>query len=156
MPVHPRVRGEHGPTAEITSRMAGSSPRPRGTYATPSQYGDTNRFIPASAGNIARSQRPRSGNAVHPRVRGEHFCTCDTARKKGGSSPRPRGTSLPVVAKYFTLAVHPRVRGEHYLVFLRLILIFGSSPRPRGTLLISLFQKDRERFIPASAGNIYF
>ena len=92
-PVHPRVRGEHGHSANPFARMA-VHPRVRGEHGRQSRLarwhsrfipacaGNTrpasprrrrlDRFIPACAGNTSRSPAQRHAATVHPRVRGEH------------------------------------------------------------------------------------
>jgi len=51
-------------------------------------------------------------------------------------------------------AVHPRVRGERAIPHLEALEQDGSSPRPRGTFRWGPGYQGRERFIPASAGNV--
>ena len=90
-----------------------------------------------------------------------------------GSSPRPRGTQRPLVARLRALRfipasagntcqrreyprrtpVHPRVRGEHIVLPPCPRVLVGSSPRPRGTPAPHRPRYRRRRFIPASAGN---
>ena len=72
VPVHPRVCGEHNQLDASLFAAAGSSPRLRGTLLLRLGRLDPRRFIPAFAGNTRRSSGPRAGNAVHPRVCGEH------------------------------------------------------------------------------------
>ena len=52
--VHPRVCGERCPGLKDSPWFSGSSPRVRGTQTSASQLRDSNRFIPACAGNAAR------------------------------------------------------------------------------------------------------
>ena len=49
--VHPRLRGELLRLSGITSVNAGSSPLTRGTQKAPQPSSDSERFIPAYAGN---------------------------------------------------------------------------------------------------------
>ena len=49
--------------------------------------------------------------------------------------------------------VHPRVRGEHTIHGLHFCAEFGSSPRARGTPVDARQFDNRQRFIPACAGN---
>ena len=72
--VHPRVRGEHNSSPFFVFPLRGSSPRPRGTPVEYHRNPSDIRFIPASAGNTRSGQRAGRSAAVHPRVRGEHFC----------------------------------------------------------------------------------
>ena len=172
-PVHPRVCGEHllQPLQKLVPR--GSSPRMRGTHGRARIRPSHERFIPAYAGNtFAGCQRPRS-DTVHPRVCGEHHARMPLPAKRGGSSPRMRGTLrrdparqpvdrfIPAYAGntwcattiWTRWAVHPRVCGEHVDRFLRGIRSRGSSPRMRGTRPACGIDQLRLRFIPAYAGN---
>ena len=133
--VHPRVRGEHRWRFRRASSLAGSSPRARGTLCSLVCWSAPRRFIPACAGNTARTIRPRPWATVHPRVRGEHCWSTLISAQVYGSSPRARGTLrtapasrracrfIPACAgntvtgycPHGAPAVHPRVRGEHNL-----------------------------------------
>ena len=93
-PVHPRMRGEHPAEREYVFSVLGSSPHARGTRRHQEWRNGFQRFIPACAGNTARSRASISSESVHPRMRGEHFSTCANCRGKGGSSPHARGTLL--------------------------------------------------------------
>ena len=110
---------------------------------------------------------------VHPRERGEHVLSHRHASTVTGSSPRARGTLVPVWARRIgqrfipasagnTLhaelpgrpgAVHPRERGEHARRSRQQIFQIGSSPRARGTHKSRDTDEKYTRFIPASAGN---
>ncbi len=90
-----------------------------------------------------------------------------------GSSPRARGTGLPLPSSAFLhrfipacagnseeppdqdhrLAVHPRVRGEQRFTALAISRLDGSSPRARGTVTTCRMGEAGIRFIPACAGN---
>ncbi len=91
-PVHPRVGGEHGSSAEPWYIVFGSSPRGRGTLGRPVECDCAGRFIPAWAGNTGSRCVPLVVRPVHPRVGGEHKRRCPTPRAIRGSSPRGRGT----------------------------------------------------------------
>ena len=90
--VHPRVGGEHFHLCHAGQASPGSSPRGRGTHAMRGVIGVIGRFIPAWAGNTARTPTPPRSTAVHPRVGGEHKTWKKQTPKHGGSSPRGRGT----------------------------------------------------------------
>ena len=90
--VHPRIRGERGPSVLTSCSTSGSSPHTRGTHATLGGYIPHIRFIPAYAGNARQSLQSAHRVAVHPRIRGER-CGADAgAVKHAGSSPHTRGT----------------------------------------------------------------
>ena len=69
--VHPRIRGERSSSPASSGSYVGSSPHTRGTPECLLTHITKFRFIPAYAGNAARSScRPAPGS-VHPRIRGE-------------------------------------------------------------------------------------
>ena len=69
--VHPRVGGEQYSDCNPSPRLAGSSPRGRGTVGPRLLKFEFVRFIPAWAGNSIRLSIDCSHVAVHPRVGGE-------------------------------------------------------------------------------------
>ncbi len=172
-PVHPRARGEHTSTRALRTKLAGSSPRPRGTRNDHPSPPRDRRFIPAPAGNTAGFRRSIERYGVHPRARGEHPPATSAGSLSAGSSPRPRGTQrileyraglgrfIPAPAGNTsprrqgqrTGPVHPRARGEHDETFVTARGECGSSPRPRGTQVARARVPDPDRFIPAPAGN---
>ena len=111
--------------------------------------------------------------AVHPRRRGEQSASLANASCPVGSSPRARGTGITLATRepcvrfipagagnseYRTRdraghPVHPRGRGEQRVRKAFAQPDFGSSPRARGTGRIRRIGDDRDRFIPAGAGN---
>ena len=70
-----------------------------------------------------------------------------------GSSPRVRGTRNLKPFLKPSATVHPRACGELNLAICDRLFPAGSSPRVRGTPDRPSVQLDRERFIPARAGN---
>ena len=69
---HPRVRGENMVIAAFTEAAAGTSPRARGKLGLNPHAWRVWRNIPACAGKTCAHGRIRTGNAEHPRVRGEN------------------------------------------------------------------------------------
>ena len=173
VPVHPRVCGEQTKHGEYGNGTHGSSPRVRGTDRRCPASRSHPRFIPACAGNSRRSGAIQSIAAVHPRVCGEQLAGGRITLGIYGSSPRVRGTvsrgRRPVQAGRFIPAcagnrdqgvaqaarnsVHPRVCGEQQVAGGAPVRILGSSPRVRGTAIFVAVGGQRQRFIPACAGN---
>ena len=132
-PVHPRSRGEHPQAVAEPANLDGSSPLARGTPKLPIEHPAAGRFIPARAGNTARSRSRCAFRAVHPRSRGEHPEGRIDLHPPRGSSPLARGTRrianrsrlyrrfIPARAgntchgapSPLLASVHPRSRGEH-------------------------------------------
>ncbi len=151
--VYPRWRGEHVSTSMKSIRQNGLSPLARGTRQASLAALDRTRFIPAGAGNTARSMSSWLETSVYPRWRGEHVARSATSSYQNGLSPLARGTRcrhihiqcshrfIPAGAGNTTAAVisrllkpvYPRWRGEHATV--------------------SVKGRHGERFIPAGAGN---
>ena len=131
-PVHPRVGGERLPSLSSALPVSGSSPRGRGTQHRVVRECQTERFIPAWAGNAPRLAETLKVVPVHPRVGGERPVDSLVSANGNGSSPRGRGTLvhhsengaphrfIPAWAGNASLflgahlpcAVHPRVGGE--------------------------------------------
>ena len=171
--VHPRACGERVYQHDSFALNGGSSPRLRGTRALAANLGDGHRFIPAPAGNAARSGAPGTSEPVHPRACGERGNTSEWTGTGFGSSPRLRGTlvisrlrRIPIRfipapagnapagrASMLGLSVHPRACGERTTSLAYVPLVTGSSPRLRGTQDRHALDPSRNRFIPAPAGN---
>ena len=153
-PVHPRVCGEHMFAQISRAEENGSSPRLRGTFTLENTPRISNRFIPASAGNISTTTLfclPLRGSS--PRLRGTYgqhkdhphrvrFIPASAGNIHGYRSTAPAPT------------VHPRVCGEHTYDQAWIVSGDGSSPRLRGTSIPARRGGGLQRFIPASAGNI--
>ena len=130
--VHPRVCGERKNLTIGGLFHNGSSPRVRGTRAGRHVEPQHHRFIPACAGNAHRDGRRAPASSVHPRVCGERSVLMFRPGNARGSSPRVRGTRIPVDPNVINVrfipacagnafrwqcgsgrdAVHPRVCGE--------------------------------------------
>ena len=152
-PVHPRVCGELPISRIGNSTPSGSSPRVRGTRRRTPRPRETERFIPACAGNSPDQGVRYRDSAVHPRVCGELVTVGTDASDQDGSSPRVRGTRKSHLTSRTFPAVHPRVCGELDFVLAAGGLVDGSSPRVRGTPAAHRHAVRQERFIPACAGN---
>ena len=170
---HPRVCGEHLPTASVFHPLTGSSPRMRGTPGCGAAALRQGGIIPAYAGN---TQRAAFGPLVvrdHPRVCGEHYWRMTSPRAPRGSSPRMRGTHVGLPAKADPAGIipayagntdgsvtliggvgdHPRVCGEHTTSTSSKTKTSGSSPRMRGTPTLFDGSSENGGIIPAYAGN---
>ena len=146
----------------------------RGIFVFFINFGFSNRFTPAYAGNIWRAASHNSRYQVHPRVCGEyfHFHCCSSLIV--GSPPRMRGIFrlfiidlawlrfTPAYAGNILLEssrwrihkVHPRVCGEYVSLSTSIYYILGSPPRMRGIWKPLQHTTSYFRFTPAYAGNI--
>ncbi|EIH02260.1 hypothetical protein EC50588_3093 [Escherichia coli 5.0588] len=131
------------------------------------------RFIPAGAGNTLPLSALLARNTVYPRWRGEHRSSHYFPFFFDGLSPLARGTRrqrivrLPLhrfipagAGNTSTLSittdrepVYPRWRGEHWQNKHRGTRGAGLSPLARGTPGVERQMTEKERFIPAGAGN---
>ena len=170
---HPRVCGEHVPSAAMGMIGSGSSPRMRGTLWPLFAADRKRRIIPAYAGNT-RSQRVElAWRRDHPRVCGEHSDSFLSHGHRAGSSPRMRGTRefdrlrdgcVGIIPAYAgntlwtsvtptLIEDHPRVCGEHIVWVCHASSYLGSSPRMRGTHRLKRRRIVIIGIIPAYAGN---
>ena len=152
--VHPRRRGERRPPWTLVRRTVGSSPQARGTPHPVARSRESERFIPAGAGNANGNGLNLTTTPVHPRRRGERSSPCHRRDKATGSSPQARGTpceapAYPQRSRFIPAGagnapapravappgpVHPRRRGERTMADAAVGAQFGSSPQARGTL----------------------
>ena len=173
---HPRVCGEHFGVSGVPYCAMGSSPRVRGTLGLEVRDGPVLGIIPACAGNTRA--KGRSGRSIwdHPRVCGEHRPAHPVLSSASGSSPRVRGTRLPVRSGQQDLGIipacagntrgawgspprcrdHPRVCGEHAMEKGQITADEGSSPRVRGTPSACCLYSGDVGITPACAGNTRF
>ncbi len=171
--VHPRACGEQNVIQIRALSRAGSSPRLRGTATKQKSVLSQHRFIPAPAGNRAKSPSPTRSPTVHPRACGEQTEPEWRDARQSGSSPRLRGTGrvgprtdgrgrfipAPAGNRFQKVSssgwntVHPRACGEQEFTKLENLKLGGSSPRLRGTDRRPSRTSPSPRFIPAPAGN---
>ena len=150
---HPRIRGEHPPSASPST-----APR---------------RIIPAYAGSTFGDVGRGDHRGDHPRIRGEHDASRPPTGSVGGSSPHTRGARALSVENSKSRGIipayagstgrgqevarpaedHPRIRGEHSDDHRQRILDEGSSPHTRGALPPSARRSSIRGIIPAYAGS---
>ena len=153
IPVRPRACGEHTYGTNRTTTLTGSSPRTRGTHLLRRVREETQRFIPAHAGNTPPAVMLRTSGTVHPRACGEHAEQGGRGRFAARFIPAHAGNTFVRDALNGAKAVHPRACGEHASAPISLSLNSGSSPRMRGTPSQAVGVGVQPRFIPAHAGN---
>ena len=125
---HPRVCGEHRQTIPQTPETSGSSPRMRGTLSVSQTKLFALGIIPAYAGNtLFLVHNPITGRD-HPRVCGEHSPTCPKSGGALGSSPRMRGTPVPIFEHVICAGIIPAYAGN---TTIRTALKFGDRDHPR-------------------------
>ena len=90
-PAHPRSRGENGSALPLTRGDAGSSPLTRGKLLTEEGERRFVGLIPAHAGKTRKVPLGASGQAAHPRSRGENKPIPIQRSAPCGSSPLTRG-----------------------------------------------------------------
>ena len=130
---HPRMRGEHKGTGQITETKAGSSPHARGALSSRPERSPSARIIPAYAGSTGSGSGGWRRRRDHPRMRGEHGGWRCRFPSAPGSSPHARGAPrqggpdaehrgiIPACAGSTrcrwparrSCRDHPRMRGEH-------------------------------------------
>ena len=169
----PRLRGTH-----LLRRCRRSAsrfiPTPAGNTKAPYSGAVVTTVHPRACGeHTSREIRSPALFTVHPRACGEHVPVMVLVLLPVGSSPRLRGTRrrlalhpgpqrfIPAPAgntrsyngSDYNKAVHPRACGEHQDDPVQFVVDCGSSPRLRGTLAQVRREPERDRFIPAPAGN---
>ncbi len=152
-PVHPRGRGEHLSRSSCSSGVSGSSPRARGTRREVGPVVGLIRFIPAGAGNTGDIRSDKDViRGSSPRARGTRQALLFTGELRRFIPAGAGNTELKFEIQKPN-PVHPRGRGEHCSWMESGSHSCGSSPRARGTLVNPLCDDERQRFIPAGAGN---
>ena len=93
----PAYAGNTGMADIGDALSSGSSPRMRGTPPIDDVHDRRIGIIPAYAGNTPSTRCASHERRDHPRVCGEHIPTPCGRSRKGGSSPRMRGTRSGLV-----------------------------------------------------------
>ena len=153
---HPRACGELAVIWASVSPCPGSSPRMRGTLADDLDAASPHRIIPAHAGNSGPSSDLPTGPSDHPRACGELVGGNSPFSCATGSSPRMRGTLVPLADLVRELRIIPAHAGNSSSFFSASSRISGSSPRMRGTQHELVGKRLGFRIIPAHAGNSHF
>ena len=151
--VHPRERGEALKVRHQVKRLAGPSPRARGSPRRRPSGWRAPWSIPASAGKPCSGRRLHARGRVHPRERGEAALVTVRLGQTDGPSPRARGSPRRSAgAPRRAPRVHPRERGEADGLIGGQGADQGPSPRARGSPDPDLRLAARGGSIPASAG----
>ena len=153
LPVHPRMRGEHGLVSCDESSWRGPSPHARGTQDIDNAAHKCTRSIPACAGNTELELRSAQGGPVHPRMRGEHAFFGAHFFAPPGPSPHARGTRWQRCGISTRSRSIPACAGNTAASVARTASTSGPSPHARGTLEGRTRGSCRGRSIPACAGN---
>ncbi len=171
-PAHPRECGADQNIDGWEFDVSGSSPRVRGRQTTPTMKDDSDRLIPASAGQTSSRQKPAPSPKAHPRECGADVTLGNVSPGRWGSSPRVRGRPkllepqqileglIPASAGQTRLCrrgrsvarAHPRECGADTARPRRCTATPGSSPRVRGRHGAGLVHLVAHGLIPASAG----
>ncbi len=169
---HPRACGANCFSRGPTQRPTGSSPRMRGKQYAVLQLLLVLRIIPAHAGQTWWSRRGSGRLPDHPRACGANDSGVTSASERCGSSPRMRGkrqhrqvradheriipahagqTARSLVSSG-VLPDHPRACGANSVTLALSWPRPGSSPRMRGKRVQPAGIEERDRIIPAHAG----
>ncbi len=93
-PVHPHVRGAHGPPCPRPLPGNGPSPRAWGSPGQSGALAQAPRSIPTCVGLTPRREWSLPRPTVHPHVRGAHIWAGLLARGDTGPSPRAWGSRM--------------------------------------------------------------
>ena len=151
-PDHPRECGANKTSTCYAARSVGSSPRVRGKRSWAVRSWASRRIIPASAGQTRKYMHERSAwPGSSPRVRGKlHALACVQAlvRIIPASAGQTGHANGPARSK----TDHPRECGANGSMKHAVPAGAGSSPRVRGKPRRLRAGHQRQRIIPASAG----
>ena len=109
-------------------------------------------IIPAPAGNTQEICTIIAQKPDHPRARGTR-CRARCGHRRLRIIPAPARNRAASPGWSGSGPDHPRARGEHHKGGVVFLGGDGSSPRPRGTLYQRGRAAERQRIIPAPAGN---
>ena len=171
-PDHPRACGANARQRDCCRAIYGSSPRVRGKPLPDRRIYGRVRIIPARAGQTVSASTYDVGTSDHPRACGANADNGQTVATRNGSSPRVRGKLVQVVdyprhgriiparagqtetgkTRGAGMPDHPRACGANADAKPRAEQSNGSSPRVRGKLVSGGTPENRERIIPARAG----
>ena len=169
---HPRIRGDHFSPSDCKNSGPGTSPHTRGSLGVGAARRRVLGNIPAYAGITSPRAASSRGRGEHPRIRGDHQATGETANSKTGTSPHTRGSLGVGAARRRVLGnipayagitrgwcgtptctrEHPRIRGDHEAIRGMIYKLAGTSPHTRGSQLKSLSAFTLLGNIPAYAG----
>ena len=172
---HPRMCGEHYGDSDFVNELEGSSPHVRGARFIKSATQDAVGIIPACAGSTVPAGRISPSCRDHPRMCGEHCCTCALMPAIVGSSPHVRGApitkaTVPMMNGIIPACAgstfrprghvsgyrdHPRMCGEHSFNIHQFAGEQGSSPHVRGAHLDRRLPRRESGIIPACAGSTW-
>ena len=170
---HPRMCGEHYGDSDFVNELEGSSPHVRGARFIKSATQDAVGIIPACAGSTVPAGRISPSCRDHPRMCGEHCCTCALMPAIVGSSPHVRGApitkaTVPMMNGIIPACAgstfrprghvsgyrdHPRMCGEHSFNIHQFAGEQGSSPHVRGARSGGSSVSLLMGIIPACAGS---
>ena len=133
--------------------FSGLSPLARGTRDDSIAADESERFIPAGAGNSAGNITNKINvNGLSPLARGTHaFIRRVWLRLR--FIPAGAGNSCFYSSRLAQIAVYPRWRGELSHCLKISSRSIGLSPLARGTHVTRHWTAETTRFIPAGAGN---
>ncbi len=111
-PDHPRACGANHVSMDDTMPPAGSSPRMRGKQKYLAALQDSERIIPAHAGQTGERTRGSSRGPDHPRACGANPEMSMNRLPESGSSPRMRGKPTPWWSRYGAGRIIPAHAGQ--------------------------------------------
>ena len=131
---HPRIRGEHRPSKEVSSAGVRIIPAYAGSTGQTCQ-GQTNLRGSSPHTRGARRGHPRvvPPNRIIPAYAGSTVIGLSRHASNHGSSPHTRGALECRRQKVSRVWDHPRIRGEHYEEFAPALAELGIIPAYAGS-----------------------